>query len=172
MKNKLTINLQMFSLTSVGVSHFQKILNQLDERCLSFMARIGLPILRIGVGLVFFWFGALKLIPGLSPAEGLVSHTMFFLDSTWFVPVLGIWEMTIGLGLMIHRYMRAVLLLMLMQMAGTLLPLIVLPEVVWTQFPHALTIEGQYIIKNVVLIGAALVLGGRIYEQKIKKRSN
>ncbi len=172
MRNKLTMNLQTISLTSIGVSHFLKSVKQFDERCLSFMSRIGLPILRVGLGLVFFWFGALKLAPGLSPAEGLVRDTVFFLDAAWFVPFLGIWEMIIGLGLVINRYMRVVLLLIFIQMGGTLLPLLVLPEVVWVKFPHVLTIEGQYIIKNVVLIGAALVLGGRIYERKIEKISN
>jgi hypothetical protein len=58
--------------------------------------------------------------------------------------------------------MRATLFLLFLQMAGTALPLVVLPEAVWTEFPYGLTLEGQYIVKNLVIIGAALVLGGTV----------
>jgi uncharacterized membrane protein YphA (DoxX/SURF4 family) len=126
------------------------------------MARYGLIILRLGLGIVFFWFGALKLVPGLSPAEELVRNTTYFVDPDLFLLVLAIWEMAIGLGLIFGRFMRITLLLLFLQMAGTALPLVILPEAVWTVFPYGLTLEGQYIIKNLVLIGAALVLGGTV----------
>jgi uncharacterized membrane protein YkgB len=118
--------------------------------------------MRIGLGVVFFWFGALKLVPGLSPAEELVRNTTYFVNPDWFIPVLAIWEMAIGVGLMLGKFMRLTLLLLFLQMPGTALPLVVLPEAVWTQFPYGLTLEGQYIIKNLVLIGAGLVLGGTV----------
>ena len=110
----------------------------------------------------FFWFGALKLFPGLSPAEELVRNTTYFVNPNWFIPVLALWEMAIGLGLMLGRFLRLTLLLLFLQMPGTALPLVVLPEAVWTQIPYGLTLEGQYIIKNLVLIGAGLVLGGTV----------
>ena len=118
--------------------------------------------MRIGLGIVFFWFGALKLFPGLSPAEELVRNTTYFVNPNWFIPVLALWEMAIGLGLMLGRFLRLTLLLLFLQMPGTALPLVVLPEAVWTQIPYGLTLEGQYIIKNLVLIGAGLVLGGTV----------
>ncbi len=136
--------------------------DRLDRRITFWMARYGLVIMRIGLGIVFFWFGALKLFPGLSPAEDLVRNTTYFVDPDWFVPVLAAWEMAIGLGLMFGKFMRLTLLLLFLQMPGTALPLVVLPEAVWTLFPFGLTLEGQYIIKNLVLIGAALVLGGTV----------
>lgn len=126
------------------------------------MARYGLPILRIGLGIIFFWFGALKLWPGLSPAEELVRNTTYFVNPDWFLPVLAVWEMAIGLGLIFNIFMRLTLLLLFLQMPGTALPLVILPEVVWTVFPYGLTLEGQYIIKNLVLIGAGLVIGGTV----------
>ena len=126
------------------------------------MARYGLLIMRLGLGLVFFWFGALKLVPGLSPAEDLVRHTIYFVDPDLFLPVLAVWEMLIGLGLITGKFMRVTLLLLFLQMPGTALPLVLLPEVTWTAFPYGLTMEGQYIIKNLALIGAALVLGGTV----------
>ena len=133
-----------------------------DKAITRWMARYGLIILRLGLGIVFFWFGALKLVPGLSPAEELVRNTTYFVDPDLFLPVLVIWEMVIGLGLIFGRFMRITLLLLFLQMAGTALPLLVLPEAVWTAFPYGLTLEGQYIIKNLVIIGAALVLGATV----------
>jgi uncharacterized membrane protein YphA (DoxX/SURF4 family) len=136
--------------------------NKLDRSITRWMARYGLIVLRLGLGIVFFWFGALKLVPGLSPAEELVRNTTYFVDPDLFLPLLAIWEMVIGLGLIFGKFMRITLLLLFMQMAGTALPLVILPEAVWTTFPYGLTLEGQYIIKNLVLIGAALVLGATV----------
>lgn len=136
--------------------------DQVDQQITQWMARYGLLIMRLGLGVVFFWFGALKLVPGLSPAEDLVRHTIYFVDPDLFLPVLAVWEMLIGLGLMTGKLMRITLLLLFLQMPGTALPLVLLPEVTWTAFPYGLTLEGQYIIKNLALIGAALVLGGTV----------
>ena len=140
----------------------QTAFDTIDRRIVHWMARYGLPIMRIGLGIVFFWFGILKLVPGLSPAEGLVRNTVYFVDPNLFLPVLAVWEALIGLGLILGKFMRTTLLLLFLQMPGTALPLLILPEVVWTQFPYGLTLEGQYIIKNLVLIGAALVLGATV----------
>lgn len=136
--------------------------DRIDRQITVWMARYGMTIMRVGLGIVFFWFGALKLVPGLSPAEELVRNTTYFVNPDWFIPVLALWEMAIGLGLMFGIFMRLTLLLLFLQMPGTALPLVVLPEAVWTQFPFGLTLEGQYIIKNLVLIGAGLVLGGTV----------
>lgn len=134
----------------------------IDRAIARWMANNSLTILRIGLGIVFFWFGALKLFPGLSPAESLVRDTVFWIDPNWFIPVLALWEMAIGAGLILGRWMRLTLLLLFLQMPGTALPLLVLPETIWRTFPYVLTLEGQYIIKNLVFIGAALVLGATV----------
>jgi uncharacterized membrane protein YkgB len=136
--------------------------DKIDRTITHWMARYGLLVMRIGLGVVFFWFGALKLVPGLSPAEELVRNTVYFVDPDLFLPVLAIWEMLIGLGLISGKLMRLTLLLLFLQMPGTAMPLVLLPEVCWTAFPVGLTLEGQYIIKNLVLIGAGLVLGGTV----------
>ena len=136
--------------------------DEIDRAITRWMATYGMVIMRVGLGIVFFWFGALKLFPGLSPAEELVRNTVYFVNPDWFIPVLAVWEMAIGVGLIFGIFMRITLLLLFLQMPGTALPLLVLPEVVWTVFPFGLTLEGQYIIKNLVLIGAGLVLGGTV----------
>lgn len=138
-------------------------IDHVDGQITRWMARYGLLILRVGLGIVFLWFGALKLVPGLSPAEDLVRQTTYFVDPDLFIPILALWEMAIGVGLIIGGWlMRPTLLLLFLQMPGTALPLVILPDAVWTQFPYGLTLEGQYIIKNLVLIGAGIVLGGTV----------
>ncbi len=136
--------------------------DKIDRTITRWMANYGLTIMRLGLGVVFFWFGALKLAPGISPAEMLVRNTIYFIDPDIFLPVLAIWEMVIGLGLLTGKFLRATLLLLFAQMVGTALPLVVLPEAVWTSFPFVLTLEGQYIVKNLVIIGSAIVLGGTV----------
>ena len=147
---------------SLNYTTFSTNFDRLDRSITGWTARHGLLIMRLGLGLVFFWFGALKLVSGLSPAEELVRNTIYFVDPDLFLPVLAMWEVLIGLGLMLGKFMRITLLLLFLQMPGTALPLLILPEVTWTVFPYGLTLEGQYIIKNLVLIGAGLVLAGTV----------
>lgn len=126
------------------------------------MARAGIPFLRMAVGVVYIWFGALKLFPGLSPAEELVRATVPFLPGSFFVPFLGVWEVLIGLGFLTGKGLRLAILLLFLQMPGTLSPIVLLPDRVFTAFPYGLTLEGQYMVKNLVLIAAAIVVGSTV----------
>lgn len=139
----------------------------LDARLTNWMARHGLLLLRVSLGIVFLWFGALKFFPGLSPAYDLAARTIEELSfgtvhANVSVPLLAAWECLIGLGLLSGIFMRATLLLLAVQMAGTLTPLVLFPNEVFTRIPYAPTLEGQYIIKNAVLISAAIVLGATV----------
>lgn len=141
--------------------------DRLDAAIAGHLARYGVPVLRIGVGLVFLWFGALKFVPGLSPAQDLATRTIERLTlgavgPDVSLPVLATWECLIGLGLLSKRFLRATLLLLALQMVGTITPLILFPLETFTIFPFAPTLEGQYIIKNVVLIGAGMVIGATL----------
>lgn len=138
------------------------LIEPLDRRVTRWLADYSIPILRVSLGVVFFWFGLLKLFPGMSPAEDLVKATIFFIDPDLFFPVLAVWEMVIGLGLVFGRAMRLTLLLLFLQLPGTVLPLFILPDVTWQYIPYSPTVEGQYIIKNLVLVGAGLVLGATV----------
>jgi uncharacterized membrane protein YphA (DoxX/SURF4 family) len=131
------------------------------------MARYGLTLLRMSLGLVFLWFGVLKFFYGLSPAADLAARTIETLSGglvqrEFAVPLLATWESLIGLGLILGRYLRVVLLLLVVQMMGTLTPLVLFPGEAFTQVPFVPTLEGQYIIKNAVLISAAIVLGATV----------
>jgi uncharacterized membrane protein YphA (DoxX/SURF4 family) len=141
--------------------------DRVDARITAFLARVGVPTLRIGLGLVFFWFGVLKFFPGLSPAQDLAARTIETLSGGLVqpavsLPVLAAWECLIGLGLLTGRFLRPTLALLMLQMAGTITPLFLFPGETWLHFPYSPTLEGQYIIKNVVLIGAAMVVGGTV----------
>jgi len=136
-----------------------KLVIRFDNFVITFFGKIGLPFLRISIGIVFVWFGALKTVGQLSPAYDLVAATVYWLTPEIIVPLLGWWEVAIGVCFLIPALTRIGLLLLALQMPGTFLPLILLPEACFTVFPFGLTLEGQYIVKNIVIIGAALVIG-------------
>ena len=146
---------------------FSATYDRIDRRITGWMAAHGLLALRLALGVVFVWFGALKFAPGLSPAETLAARTIEALTfglvpASVAVPVLAVWEVAIGLGLLLGRWMRATLLLLFVQMLGTITPLFLFPAETWTHFPYAPTLEGQYIIKNIVLLSAGIVLGATV----------
>jgi uncharacterized membrane protein YphA (DoxX/SURF4 family) len=140
---------------------------RVDARVASYLARYGLDLLRLSLGIVFFWFGALKFFPGMSPAQELAARTIQILTfglmpSSVALPILAAWECLIGLGLIFGLYMRATLLLLMLQMMGTVTPIFFFPGEIFLVVPYAPTLEGQYIIKNLVLISAGLVLGATV----------
>ncbi|HEY3336718.1 MAG TPA: DoxX family membrane protein [Candidatus Limnocylindrales bacterium] len=142
-------------------------LDRIDRRITLFLAKAAIPVLRVALGIVFLWFGALKFFPGLSPAQDLAARTIQVLSfgivqPAVSLPFLAAWECLIGLGLLSGRYLRATLLLLVAQMAGTLTPLFLFPSETFTQLPVAPTLEGQYIIKNLVLVAAAMVVGATV----------
>ncbi|AZQ13402.1 DoxX family protein [Halorubrum sp. PV6] len=137
--------------------------DRIDRAITREMDRLGIPVLRVALGIVFVWFGGLKVIGG-SPAADLVAATVYVVPAEVFVPILGVWEVLIGLCLLYRPLIRVGILLLFLQMPGTFLPMVLLPEVVFVTFPFELTVEGQYIVKNLVIIGAALVVGGTVRE--------
>jgi len=132
-----------------------------DVLLINYLDKFSLPVLRVSLGVVFIWFGALKPF-GNSPANDVIIKTIYWFDPDIFIPILGIWEMLIGLCLLWTPLIRFGLFLLAVQMPGTFLPLILRPEICFTSAPFNLTLEGQYIIKNLILIGAAMVVGSKL----------
>ncbi|MEZ4584851.1 MAG: DoxX family membrane protein [Gemmatimonadales bacterium] len=142
-------------------------LDPIDVRITSWMARHGITLTRIALGVVFLWFGVIKFVPTWSPAAELATRTIDRLSfglvaPSVSLPLLAAWESLIGLGLLTGRYLRTTLFLLFLQMPGTLMPLVLFPHEAFRAFPYAPTLEGQYIIKNLVLIGAAIVVGATV----------
>ncbi len=138
--------------------------DELDLTITRWMARHGVTALRLSMGVVFLWFGALKFFPGLSPAQDLVGRTtgmMTFglVPTSVALPVLAAWEVAIGIGFLAGKCLRTTVALLALQMAGTAMPLVFFPGETFQAAPFAPTLEGQYIIKNLVLISAGLVVG-------------
>ena len=138
-----------------------------DLAIVRWMAHAGPILLRVSLGIVFLWFGILKFWPSLSPAQELATRTIASLSGGLVsrqaaLPILATWETLIGLGLLSGRGLRGILLLLYVQMAGTLTPLFLYPSEAFTRVPYAPTLEGQYIIKNLVLISAGIVVGATV----------
>lgn len=108
--------------------------NTLDCRIARWMDRRAPLLLRISLAIVFIWFGALKLT-GDSPANQLIARTVYWFDPKWFIPVLGIWEILIGACMLWRPLIRASILLLFLQMPGTFLPLVLLPDVCFVHVP-------------------------------------
>ncbi len=143
--------------------------DDLDRKIANWMERYGHFLLRISLAIIFIWFGALKPF-GVSPAYELVARTVYWFPAEIFVPILGWWEVLIGISLLIRPLLRLALLLLFAQMVGTVMPLFLLPEMCFTDFPFALTLEGQYIIKNLIIISSALVIGGTVRHHSAKEQ--
>ena len=152
------------------MENLQKFYRNADERITSFMKRYGILFLRISVGIVFFWFGILKFFPDLSPAQEIANVTIErltfgFIHANVALIILAIWETLIGIGLISGVFLRFTLFLLFAQMLGTMTPLFLFPAETFTLFPYAPTFEGQYIIKNLVLISAGLVVGATVRDR-------
>jgi putative oxidoreductase len=146
---------------SVGRSLLDRF-HDLDRRVIDVLARWATPLLRVSLGVVFLWFGALK-IARVSPVADLVARTVYWVDPAWFVPVLGALEVIIGAGLLAGRALRTVLALFWLQMLGTFLVLVIQPDVAFQRGnPLLLTVEGEFVVKNLVLLSAGMVVGSTV----------
>ena len=136
--------------------------DRLDRRTIALLRRWSPLALRLALGVVFVWFGALKVF-GVTPVAELVARTVYWVDPAWLVPVLGAAEVVIGFGLIVGRGLRVVLALFGLQMAGTFLVLVVQPEVAFQGgSPLLLTVEGEFVVKNLVLLAAGMAVGAQV----------
>ena len=121
--------------------------------------------LRISIGIIYVWFGALKFFPGVSPAEELAKETIHLLMFGLIKPdtsllLLALWETLVGVLMISGLYPKWVTRIVAVHMVCTFAPLFLLPGLSFTSLPFALTLVGQYIIKNIVIVGALLVIDG------------
>lgn len=149
----------------------QKI-QKIDLKLIEFFRVSFIPIARVSIFLVFFWFGLIKLI-GLSPAsplaEALTAKTvgMKYFDVLFYG--LAVFECLIGLLFLFPKFTRIVVPLLLLHMLVVCSPLILLPDLTWQSFGVP-TLEGQYIIKNAVVV--AVAIGIAASTSPIKQKSN
>lgn len=139
---------------------------EIDRAIMKRMRNVGEPAARISLFVIFFWFGILKPL-GLSAAAPLVLKTvdwMPLLSAEQWLSVIGWWEVLIGIGFLFQKTTRLAIGLLLLQMGGTFMPLFILPEITFQEngIPFLPTLEGQYIVKNIIIISAAMVIGGNL----------
>ena len=139
-------------------------IDRADIKISAWMDRYCQPMMRYSIALIFIWFGLLKPL-GMSPEAELIRRTVYWVPPHIFLPVLGWWEVAIGVCLLYRPLIRIALLLLLLQLPGTMLPLILLPEICFTHQPFGLSLEGQYIVKNIFLVSAAFMIGGKVRAQ-------
>lgn len=146
------------------------LLERFDRLVVWAMDAFGIRFARLALGIVFIWFGALKMIGDLSPAYDLIAATVYWLTPEIIIPLLGLWEVVIGVAFLVPSLTRWALLLLIPQMPATFAPLILLPAVTFTIVPVGLTLEGQYIVKNLVIIACALIIGGSALRKEHRDR--
>lgn len=136
--------------------------SRFDAGMIRVMRGYGIPLLRVTLAVVFIWFGVLKLI-GRSPVVELIAQMVYWLPPERFVPWLGLWELVVGVGLLFRVALRLTLLLFWLQMAGTFLVLVLRPDIAFQRGnPLFLTTLGEFVIKNLVLIAAGIVVGSTV----------
>ncbi len=137
-------------------------LDRYDRLIVRFLQRWSISLLRVSLGIVLVWFGALKVF-GVTPVTELVAATVYWVDPAWFVPFLGVVEILVGLGLLTRVGLRTILAVFMLQMAGTFMVLVLLPDIAFQDGnPFKLTVEGEFVIKNLVLLSAGLVVGSMV----------
>ncbi len=145
---------------------------RVDDVVIPFLRRLAIPALRVSLGVVFVWFGLLKVFD-VSPVSDLVARTVYWVDPDLIVPALGAFEITVGVLLLLGRALRLTLLMFLAQMVGTFLTFVILPEVTFRDGnPLMLTVEGEFVVKNLVLISAALVVGTTVRKDDAVRRAD
>jgi putative oxidoreductase len=144
-------------------------LQKTDERLIGFTRRYSLPALRIALGIIFIWFGFLKLT-GTSPVESLVANTIYWMPPSVAIRTLGIVEVIVGAGLIVGWAMRLTLLIFFLQMASTFLVFLIVPDRAFQmRNPLLLTQEGEFVLKNLILIAAGLVIASAMPIAKRKE---
>ena len=142
-----------------------KQLRTIDLELIHVFRKLSVPVARVGLFTVFFWFGILKVID-LSPASPLVQalfeHTISFMPFATFMVLFGLFECLIGILFLIRGTERVVIPLLFLHMITTIMPLFVIPAATWSGFLIP-TLEGQYIIKNILIIAAAIGIAAHLH---------
>lgn len=142
-------------------------LSQLEDFFIDRMRKYSISLLRLSLSIVFVWFGILKIL-NLSPVADLIKSTYPLYPEPIFIYILGFWEIAIGVGLLFKPFLRLAIILMWMQMAGIFSGFFISSALYYAQGnPLLLTTYGEFVVKNIVLIAASLVIVG--YEIKHKK---
>ncbi|MEK7185425.1 MAG: hypothetical protein AAB726_02275 [Patescibacteria group bacterium] len=140
---------------------FLRPMESIDRGIINAFKMLGMPVARLALCVVFFWFGILKVV-GASPANQLVTDlfnasmpSFINMGVDQFIFCLGLYEMAIGIAFLVPRLERLAIFLLLPHLFVTAAPLALLKTITW-QSVFIPTLEGQYIIKNLLIIATAV----------------
>ncbi|MAS93594.1 MAG: hypothetical protein CMO55_10415 [Verrucomicrobiales bacterium] len=142
--------------------------DRLDQTIGGWMESYGHVAHRFGLALLFVWFGLLKPF-GYKTTTSLLAETIYWGSPEYMVPILGWWEFAIGISLLIRPLIRLGILLLLIRLPGTLLAFLLLPDICFEKGFLVPTPEGQYLVKDLVLFTAAMIIGGTVREEHPRK---
>ena len=136
-------------------------IHKIDEKLILFFKRYGQMLHRFSIATLFIWFGLLKPF-GHETTTSLIAHTIYFGDPETMVKILGWWEVGIGLTLMVRKLVRIAFALIVIRLPFILMAFILMQDVCFVHFPFALTLEGQYLIKDLALFAATIAIAGML----------
>ena len=136
-------------------------IHKIDEKLILFFKRYGHMLHRFSIAILFIWFGLLKPF-GLETTTSLIAHTIYFGDPETMVKILGWWEVSIGLTLMVRKLVRVAFALIVIRLPFILVAFFLMHDVCFVHFPFALTLEGQYLIKDLTLFAATIAIAGML----------
>lgn len=142
----------------------KQIFEIIDRNIIAVARSITLPFARISIFLVYFWFGILKVV-NASPAgplvESLLEQTLPFISPEQFFICFGLYEMLIGILFLIPNKERIAIAFLIPHLIMTALPLLLLPHMTWYG-AFIPTMEGQYIVKNILIASLAMSIGAHL----------
>ena len=137
----------------------------IDKKIFEAFYKLGHNVHRVSLGLVFIWFGLLKPF-GAKTTTSLLAHTIYFFPPEIILPLLGWWEVAIGLTLIFKPLVKYSIVLQFIRIPGTILAFIIHPEVCFIHMPFVPSPEGQYLIKDIIILFAGIAIAGTVYKEK------
>ena len=136
----------------------------IDKKIFEAFCKHGHRVHRLSLGFIFVWFGLLKPF-GEKTTTSLLAHTIYFFPPDIILPLLGWWEVAIGICLIYKPLVRFSIILQFIRIPGTILAFFMHPEVCFVHFPFIPSPEGQYLIKDVVILFAGIAIAGTVYSE-------
>jgi uncharacterized membrane protein YkgB len=142
---------------------------EIEEKIFRAFNKYGHKVHRLSLGFIFIWYGLLKPF-GAKTTTSLLAHTIYFFPPEFVLPILGWWEVAIGICLICRPLVKLSIILQFIRIPGTILALFIHPEVCFVHIPFVPSPEGQYLIKDIVILFAGIAIAGTIYNEKDSKQ--
>ena len=140
-------------------------IDNIDKKIFEAFYKHGHNVHRLSLGLIFIWFGLLKPF-GAKTTTSLLAHTIYFFPPEYLLPLLGWWEVAIGLTLLFPKLIKYSIILQVVRIPGTILAFFIHPEICFVHIPYVPSPEGQYLIKDIIILFAGIAIAGTLYKEQ------